>query len=173
MHGDIKPENIVIAKRRTWKMMLVDFGSSWGAERSMHRDRGDGVTPVYAAPECQSKDSKSANYLSDQFSASVVLFEMLTGEIPYARLGGAVGNKPIGLENPSEMLLDKTRYPQQVLANVDELIHRGLSLEPSQRFTGSREWCSAAYRAVDSLNRNNNAQPSGMSLKDRWKILWQ
>lgn len=172
VHGDIKPENLLISKRRTWKLVLIDFGSSWNAEQTIHRHAGDGITPVYAAPECQSPSGIEANYLSDQFSASVVLFEMLTGEIPYARLGGTVGNKSIDLEIPSSMLSDKTPYPQPLLKQVDTLVCQGLRLNPDERFAGSRDWPNAAYRAAELLKPTRSTAPA-VSWSERLQSLWR
>ena len=94
VHGDIKPENIIVSRRgEGWRPMLVDFGSSWAAEVTRRRKLGDGITPVYAAPECQNPAENKGNWLSDQFSATVMFYERLTGEIPFDGLGGTVGKR--------------------------------------------------------------------------------
>lgn len=139
VHGDIKPDNILIVKKRVWRMMLVDFGSSWTSETSQDRRMGDGITPVYSAPECQC-ELGPGNYLSDQFSASVTFYEMLTGEIPYDRFGGAVGDRDIGLQPPSEIRLDQTNYPGSFLDHLDSVLKQGLNLKPDDRFPKDREW---------------------------------
>ncbi len=172
VHGDIKPDNILISKGATWRMMLVDFGSSWNAERTINRDEGDGVTPVYAAPECQTPHARAANYLSDQFSASVVMYEILTGDIPYDRLGGTVGTKSITLQKPSEQLLDRAPYPKQLVKKVDALICQGLSVDPGKRFVGHRDWQNAAYEAA-ALLQPTHGSSTHRNWVDRLQAMWR
>src|SRR5262249_5008154 len=60
VHGDIKPENIILAKQPE-RAVLVDFGSAWNAERTVQRAVGDGQTNPYAAPE-QQRDAASVDF---------------------------------------------------------------------------------------------------------------
>lgn len=69
--------------------MLVDFGSAWPIERTARRELGDGFHASYAAPELQGATGV-IDGRADQFSASVVLYEMLTGQLPY-QWGGKAG----------------------------------------------------------------------------------
>lgn len=158
VHGDIKPENIIIEEGGVYRMILVDLGSCWLQSEARRRSMGDGITPVYAAPECQDEDWLAANYLSDQFSASVVLYEMLSGEIPYDRFGGSVGDRSIELVKPSD-LLRGSGYPARVLRATDELVCRGLQLDPEDRFPKRREWQHAAHRAVEALEPKHSRLP--------------
>jgi serine/threonine-protein kinase len=81
VHRDIKPQNILVTTKNVVK--LTDFGMA-RAQESVTLT-GSNVfmgTPYYVAPE-QADDSRSADTRSDLYSLACVLFEMLTGQVPY------------------------------------------------------------------------------------------
>jgi len=80
MHGDIKPGNIIRAKK-TRDVKLMDFGIARSLPSS-RRKRGMGPGfPDYMSPEQLS--GKKTDGRSDVFSVGVLLFEMLTGQKPF------------------------------------------------------------------------------------------
>ena len=102
-HGDIKPANLIIAREPN-RLVMIDFGSAWMTERTTRRDPGDGTSHGYTAPERlddrQRPDNEGSvvDARSEQFSATVVAYEMLTGVLPYGKMGGKAGlleNRPI------------------------------------------------------------------------------
>lgn len=81
VHRDIKPQNILVTTKNVVK--LTDFGMA-RAQESVTLT-GSNVfmgTPYYVAPE-QADDSRSADIRSDLYSLGCVVFEMLTGQVPY------------------------------------------------------------------------------------------
>ncbi len=81
VHRDIKPQNILVTTKNVIK--LTDFGMA-RAQESVTLT-GSNVfmgTPYYVAPE-QADDSRNADIRSDLYSLACVLFEMLTGQVPY------------------------------------------------------------------------------------------
>ncbi len=76
IHGDIKPDNVVVDSVREPRLKLVDFGLA-GQRR--------GGTLNYAAPECLKGADTSA--ASDVYSLGMILWEMLHGELPWSELG--------------------------------------------------------------------------------------
>ncbi len=84
IHRDLKPENIFLAEQAdgTDLVKLLDFGIA----RSMHDTRLTGMgevfgTPQYMAPERIS--SIDAGHAADLYSLGVILYEMLTGRLPW------------------------------------------------------------------------------------------
>ena len=76
IHGDIKPDNVVVDSVREPRLKLVDFGLA-GQRR--------GGTLNYAAPEClKGADTSMA---SDVYALGMILWEMIHGELPWAELG--------------------------------------------------------------------------------------
>ena len=71
IHGDVKPDNLLVDPSSPSPLRLVDFGLVGG----------DGGTPDYAAPEVLTGGQGGVE--SDVFSAGLVLYERLEGHLPY------------------------------------------------------------------------------------------
>jgi len=81
----------VIFAREPNRLVCIDYGSAWTMERTVAKLKGHGNTELYAAPE-QYEEGRSPDFRADQFSATVVAYEMLTGKPPY----GGMAEKPVG-----------------------------------------------------------------------------
>lgn len=81
-HRDIKPENIMILPEDQIK--LLDFGAAKVIRSGEGRNTLIG-TPVYMSPEQASGRKWPVSTRTDVFSLGVVLYEMLTGEVPFHR----------------------------------------------------------------------------------------
>lgn len=144
VHGDIKPENLVLAREPN-RLVIVDFGSAWTVERSVGRGPGDGRTDEFAAPE-QFQEAGLVDFRSDMFSASVVAYLMLTGQLPYDKLGGRAGLPQYKavfaskLVAPSQMSRDPEAHPKDLWARIDQVVLQGLALDPPERFASSNIW---------------------------------
>ena len=129
VHRDLKPENIMIGPDDTVK--LIDFGIAGqeGARRLTFAKLSNLMgTPDYISPE-QVK-GKRGDGRSDIYSTGIMLYEMLTGDVPFK------GPNPFAIMN--DRLLNYPVPPREVnpaiTPQMQEIIYRAIEREPSNRY---------------------------------------
>lgn len=138
IHRDLKPDNVLLqdkADRPDW-VKIVDFGISnlvHGSKRLTKTGRMVG-TPEYIAPE-QLKD-KPIDIRTDIYSLGIMMFEMLTGRVPFeGESAEAILMKHL-LEEPPAMAAcreDKQQTP------FDEIVVKCLNKNPDDRYQTATE----------------------------------
>ena len=155
MHGDLKPQNLIIT-RKVSRLVMIDFGSAWALDRARGRAEGDGISHVYAAPEQQTGGGK-VDERADQFAASLILYQLLTGTVAFGGLGGQAGRPGYreefseSLEPPSEVAERIQVLPKGLRQRIDELMLRSLQLDPESRYPTTGAWLDAIKPLVTSL----------------------
>ncbi|MEJ7592481.1 MAG: protein kinase [Planctomycetaceae bacterium] len=143
-HGDIQPANLIVTSHPS-RLQLIDFGSAWTTDWTTRRTEGDGHHRCYAAPELQTGIA-AASLVSDQFSVSVLLFELLTAQLPYGGLGGKAGRPEFltrtadTLVPPSQISSSCKQLPRSLRGRLDKLVMRGLSLNSDDRYPDHNPW---------------------------------
>ena len=158
-HGDIKPANLILAPEFRF-LSTIDFGSAWLAERAAKRNAGDGASGIYSAPELLF-DGRTPDFRSDQFSVSVIWYQLLTGQIPYDGVGGKAGAP--GMEQvfasklmpPGQSPAASPDVPRRLWKSIDDGVCRGLALNPDDRFADRREWLDALDEIHFGFRRRN------------------
>ncbi len=148
VHRDLKPRNILVTADGTVK--LVDFGIAKllleegpEAATAMTRTGVLPLTPEYASPE-QVRGEKITT-ASDVYSLGVVLFELLTGGLPYSLDTGswpavvrAVSEtqprKPSSVHEPGGALEMDTRLRGLPAGELDNIVLMALRKEPDRRY---------------------------------------
>lgn len=144
VHGDLHPGNLILTTNTT-RVVPVDFGSAWLAHETMTRVEGDGMHAAYAAPEVQNA-AGFVDFRSDQFSATVILFELLTLTLPYDGLGGKAGRSELAgrmaakFKPPSELSADRSKLPARVWRGIDRVTTTGLAFDPGSRCATPNAW---------------------------------
>jgi serine/threonine-protein kinase len=147
VHRDLKPENVFLHHRRgRITPKLVDFGI--GKLREPTDDlrltaTGQIVgTPLYMAPE-QSRSSDLVDARSDLYTMGVLLFELLTGRLPFE----AKNLYEIVLKHVTEPAPDARTIRPDLRPELAELVSRCLKKDPNERFQTADELL-AAWRAA-------------------------
>src|SRR5579884_985375 len=141
IHRDVKPSNILL--RADGYAYLADFGlakAMIGAEALTSIGAIVG-TPEYTAPE---QSNGINDYRSDIYSLGIILYQMLTGQVPFtAESPVAVSLKHIQLEPtpPSHINSD---IPQ----SIEAVILKALAKDPDARYQQAQELSTAYWKAL-------------------------
>jgi serine/threonine-protein kinase len=134
-HRDLKPENVMIDAQDNIK--LIDFGiaANAGARRITFAKLSNTMgTPDYISPE-QVK-GKRGDARSDLYALGVMLYEMLTGRVPFQ------GENPFAVMN--DRLLNNPIPPREadpsVSPQLQEIIYRALERDPAKRYQTAAEF---------------------------------
>lgn len=129
VHGDFKPENVVVAGRRG--VCVVDFGlAHWGDDdTSRSLTQGPRGTPGYIAPEVFVARGDAR---SDQYAFAASLWELLLGRLPFARPGEV---------SPPDLEQSHAHLPPPVV----RVLRRAASADPRARFPSMRELLQALH----------------------------
>lgn len=178
VHGDIQPGNVILADAPR-ELVLIDFGSAWLEATASSREEGDGSQDFYAAPELRIPGAV-ASERSDQFSLFVMLYEMLTGELPFEGLGGKAGSPEYRSQFPADAAVvnmpfrDERELPARIKNSFAEIFRRGLAFSPEMRFRTSREFRGAfddidrEFRSGTSLSGINRLVADAISWITGW-----
>lgn len=149
LHRDIKPSNIMIDGAGV--PYLTDFGLARVVkigESSLSHDLLLG-TPNYISPE-QAQGKADITARTDQYSLGVVLYELVTGQVPFnADTPFAVVHSHIHVPPPAPSTIDPAIPPA-----VDAVLMRALAKDPDARFESAAEMVSAFTAAVRDADLN-------------------
>ena len=135
IHRDIKPGNILIGANGRAK--LADFGIAQSANKTGQFAPSIG-TLRYMSPE--QLEGKPADHRSDVYSLAVVLYELLTGRIPYSSSEPNVLRKEIVQGSPSS-------WPDTITGGLKAVIQRALNRSPHQRQASASQFAAEIRRA--------------------------
>ena len=132
VHRDLKSNNIMIDKEGNVRIM--DFGIARSLETKGITGAGVMIgTPEYMSPE--QVEGKEVNQRSDIYSFGIVLYEMVTGRVPFD------GKTPLSIAMKHKEEMPKT--PKEINAqcpdNLSQLILKCLEKDEEQRFQGVEE----------------------------------
>jgi serine/threonine protein kinase len=132
VHRDLKPSNIMIDKEGNVRIM--DFGIA--SSLSTKGITGAGVmigTPEYMSPE--QVEAKEVDHRSDIYSLGIMLYEMVTGRVPFE------GDTPftIGMKQKDEVPKDPKELNTQIPYDLSSVILRCLEKDKDKRYHSAGE----------------------------------
>ena len=134
-HRDLKPENIMVDDSDHIK--LIDFGiaSDSASRRLTYANFNAGLgSPNYISPE-QVK-GKRGDSRSDIFSMGVILYEMLTGKLPFSGPSPLAAMNDRLLHHPVPPCVADTSISQE----LQEILYRALERDPRNRYARARDF---------------------------------
>jgi serine/threonine-protein kinase len=150
IHRDLKPENIFLIPRGSQVdfVKVLDFGLAkltQGEEKVTHKTRTGSVmgTPYYMSPE-QCEGKATIDNRADLYSLGVILFEMLTGRVPFGGDGyGEIIVKHITQPPPSARAINP-----QLTAAHEAILMRSLAKAREDRFARMEDFRAAMLDPV-------------------------
>jgi serine/threonine-protein kinase len=134
VHRDLKPENVMVNDDDHIK--LIDFGIAMkeDARRLTFVNVSSMLgTPDYIAPE--QVQGKRGDQRSDMYALGVMLYEMLTGQVPFS------GPNPLAVMN--DRLMRDPRPPRslnpEIPPEIEEIVFRALERDPRHRYAAAHE----------------------------------
>lgn len=135
VHRDLKPENIMVDGQD--RVKLIDFGiaGNAGSRRLTFSKLTQAMgTPDYISPE--QVQSKRGDARSDLYAVGVMLYEMLTGKVPFS------GPNPFVIMN--DRLLNNPVPPREIDPEISpqlqEIIYRALERDPKNRYPNAHQF---------------------------------
>lgn len=161
IHRDVKPGNILIDASR--QPRLMDFGLA----KSLTEDSGlttEGSllgTPAYLSPEQARGDLRAIGPLSDQYSLGVVLYELLTGQVPFDGPPHLVVRKVID-EQPEPPRHINPMVPR----DLDVICLKCLAKLPAERY-------ASCHQLADDLGRWLDGESITARRAWPWETAWR
>jgi serine/threonine protein kinase/tetratricopeptide (TPR) repeat protein len=160
VHRDLKSNNIMIDKEGSVRIM--DFGIARFLEGKGLTGAGVMIgTPEYMSPE--QVEGKEVDQRSDIYSLGIILYEMVTGSLPFE------GDTPfsIGMKHKAEKPRDPKELNAQIPDDLDRLILRCLEKDKEKRYSSAGEVLSELIGIEKGIPTTERIAPERKPLTSR------
>jgi eukaryotic-like serine/threonine-protein kinase len=152
IHRDLKPHNVIVDAEGRAK--VTDFGIAKAGASDMTQTGSIMGTAQYLSPEQAQGHAVSAP--SDLYSIGIILYEMLTGRVPFEGESAVT----IALKQVGEAPVPPSHLNPAVPPALEAVVLKALEKDPARRFGDADEFI-AALEAVDVSDVTRVLQPTG------------
>src|SRR3954454_14681712 len=153
VHRDFKPHNVIVGDDDSVK--VTDFGIARAGASEMTETGSIMGTAQYLSPE--QAQGQRVDARSDLYSIGIILFELLTGRVPF------VGESAvsIALKHVSEPAPDVASFRPDIHPELDAIVARALVKDPAGRFQSAEEFVLALDHARAEIASGRPGQNTG------------
>jgi eukaryotic-like serine/threonine-protein kinase len=150
IHRDIKPHNVLVsadqhAKANEPRLKVTDFGIARHGASQMTEAGSIMGTAQYLSPE-QARGAP-VTAASDLYSAGVVLYEMLTGKVPFTG-DSAI---EIAMKHVNDLPAPPSALRPEIPVELDQIVLRALAKDPGERYQSAEEFIEDLERTEAGL----------------------
>jgi serine/threonine-protein kinase len=139
IHRDFKPQNVIVDDDGRAK--VTDFGIARAGASDMTQTGSIMGTAQYLSPE--QAQGHAVNARSDLYSIGVILYELLTGSVPF----DAESAVTVALKQVSESPIPPRERNRKVPPELEAIVLRALAKDPADRFADADEFIAALQAA--------------------------
>jgi len=143
IHRDFKPQNVIVDDEGRAK--VTDFGIARAGASDMTQTGSIMGTAQYLSPEQAQGHAVGAR--SDLYSIGIILYELLTGRVPFH----AESPITVALKQVSEAPVPPSEINPAVTPELEEIVLRALQKEPERRFADADEFIAALEAASSRI----------------------
>jgi beta-lactam-binding protein with PASTA domain len=135
VHRDIKPHNVLID--HDGRVRVTDFGIARAGTSDMTETGSIMGTAQYLSPE--QAQGRPVDARSDLYSIGIVLYELLTGQVPF----DAESPVTVALKQVNELPVPPAQIVPEIPAGLDAIVLRAMEKDPARRFADADEFIAA------------------------------
>jgi len=164
VHRDLKPQNVIVDAEG--KAVVTDFGIARAGVSEITQTGSVMGTPHYLSPEQAQGFEVTA--VSDLYSVGVMLYEALTGRVPFEGESAVA----VAMKQVSQMPQRPSSAQPRVSPALDAVVMRALEKDPGQRFQSADAFIAAldqAMRDPGGAGRGTTSFATGGSWRRWWR----
>jgi serine/threonine-protein kinase len=159
VHRDIKPHNVIVDAEG--RVKVTDFGIARAGASQMTEVGSIIGTAQYLSPE-QAKGAP-VDQTSDLYSVGIVLYELLTGKVPFT------GESPveIAMKHISAMPQPPSTFRDDIPADLDKVVLRALAKTPEERYPSAEEMDRDLARVAQGVAVSRDTEEAATQILSR------